>query len=99
MGGKKDRYFSDEFKRNAVQLVVEKGLPVRKVALDLNIHPNLLHQWRRIFLDKKDNAFSMSRKGSPEDIELRRLRKELEEVKEERDILKKALAVFAKQNR
>jgi transposase-like protein len=40
---KRGRFFSDEFKRDAVQLIIEKGQPVRKVARDLDIHPNLLH--------------------------------------------------------
>lgn len=74
-------------------------MPVRKVARDLDIHPNLLHQWRRIFLDKGEDAFAEKGSQEPEEAELKRLRKELEEVKEERDILKKALAVFSRQNR
>ena len=43
--GKEDnrRHFTREFKRDAVQLVTEKGTPVGKVARDLDIHPNLLH--------------------------------------------------------
>ena len=41
---KRGRYFTDEFRRNAVQLVLEKGMPVRKEARDIDIHPNLLHQ-------------------------------------------------------
>jgi len=42
--GKEDkrRHFTSEFKRNAVQLVTEKGMPVGKVARELDIHPNLL---------------------------------------------------------
>ena len=46
---KESRHFSREFKRDAVQLVLEKGVPVKKVARDLDIHPNLLRQWRRQF--------------------------------------------------
>jgi transposase-like protein len=45
--GEKNRHFSREFKRDAVQLVTEKGMPVGKVARELDIHPNLLHLWRR----------------------------------------------------
>ncbi len=45
--GKEDkrRHLLGEFKRDAVQLVTEKGMPVGKVARDLDIHPNLLHLW------------------------------------------------------
>jgi transposase len=43
--GEKNRHFGREFKRDAVQLVTEKGIPVGKVARELDIHPNLLHLW------------------------------------------------------
>ena len=99
--GKEDkrRHFSREFKRDAVQLVTEKGMPVGKVARDLDIHPNLLHIWRRKFLAEGDKAFVGKGRVKPEEAEIRRLGKELEKVKEQRDILKKALAVFSKQSR
>ena len=70
---KRGRYFSDEFKRDAVELVMEKGLPVRKVARDLDIHPNLLHQWRRKYLTHGRDAFVGKGNLRPEDAELRRL--------------------------
>ena len=97
--GEKNRHFSREFKRDAVQLVTEKGMPVGKVARELNIHPNLLHLWRRKFLAKGDKAFIGKGRVTAEEAEIKGLRKELEKVKEERDILKKALAVFSKRNR
>jgi transposase len=95
----KHRHFTREFKRDAVQLVTERGMPVGKVARDLDIHPNLLHLWRRKFLKEGDKAFTGKGCVKPENREIRKLRKELEKVKEQRDILKKALAVFSKQNR
>jgi transposase len=99
--GKEDnrRHFTREFKRDAVQLVTEKGMPVGKVARDLDIHPNLLHLWRREFLKDGDKAFTGKGRVKPENAEIRKLRKELEKAREERDILKKALAVFSKQSR
>ncbi len=93
------RHFTRDFKRNAVQLVTEKGIAVGKVARDLDIHPNLLHLWRRQFLKDGDKAFTGKGRVKPENAEIRKLRKELERTREERDILKKALAVFSKQNR
>ena len=54
--GEKNRHFTREFKLTAVQLVTEKGMPVGKVARDLDIHPNLLHLWRRKFLKDGDNV-------------------------------------------
>ena len=55
--GEERRHFSREFKRDAVQLVTEKGMPVGKVARELDIHPNLLHLWRRRFLAQGDKVF------------------------------------------
>ena len=97
--GEINRYFSREFKINAVQLVTEKKMSVRKVADELNIHPNLLSIWKGKYLKEGEKAFSGRGRISPEKAELRKLRKELERVKEERDILKKALATFSKEKR
>lgn len=99
--GKEDRrrHFTREFKRNAVHLVTEKGMAVGKVARDLDIHPNLLHLWRRKLLKDGEKAFVGKGHSSPDGAEIKQLRKELERVREERDILKKALAVFSKRSR
>ena len=91
------RHFTIEYKRNAVKLVTDKGLPVGKVARDLDIHPQLLHQWRKKYFQKGEAAFVGKGNPQPEDAELKKLRKKLVEVEEERNILKKALAVFSKQ--
>ena len=99
--GKEDkrRHFTHEFKLDAVRLVTEKGMPVSKVARDLDIHPNLLHLWRRKFLKDGDKAFVGKGRVKPEEAEIKKLQKELEKAREERDILKKALAFFSKQKR
>lgn len=97
--GEKNRHFSREFKINAVQLVTEKKMSVRKVADELCVHPNLLSIWKGKYLKEGEKAFSGRGRISPEQAELRKLRKELENTKEERDILKKALAVFSKPKR
>ena len=94
--GVRNRHFSREFKVNAVQLVIEKKLTVRQVAEDLDIHPNLLTIWKNRFLKDGEKAFNGKGRIAPEKAEIRRLRKDLEKVREERDILKKALAVFSK---
>ena len=84
--GKEDpqRHFTSEFKRNAVQLVTEKGMLVGKVARELDIHPNLLHLWRRRLLADGDKAFVGKGRVKPEEAEIKQLRKELEKVREER---------------
>ena len=97
--GMKNRHFSREFKINAVQLVTEKKMSVQKVSEELDIHPKLLHIWKSRFQREGEKAFTGKGLLSPEKAELRKLRKELEKTKEERDILKKALAVFSKPKR
>ena len=97
--GNNRRYFTGEFKKNGVQLVTEKGMPAGKVARELDIHPNQLHLWRRLFLKEGDKAFAGSGHTHPELTEVSRLKRELKRVKEELEILKKAQAFFSKKNK
>lgn len=100
MGEKKEkRYFSREFKKDAVDLVVKKGMSPSKVARDLDVHPTQIHQWRRKYFDEGKDAFVGKGNLKPEDAKVKELQKELADVKEERDILKKALAVFSRQDK
>ena len=90
------RRFSVEFKREAVLVILDGSRSPTEVARELDINVNMLHNWRRQYLDDQDNAFPGKGNLKPEDAEFRRLSRELEEVKLERDILKKALAIFSK---
>ena len=72
-------------------------MPVGKVARELDIHPNLLHLWRRRFLAKGDKAFVGKGRVTPEEAEIKGLREAIRKGEGgEREILKKALAVFSK---
>ena len=82
------RYFSAEFKTEAVRQVVELRRPKAQVARDLGIHVNVLKSWLKVYT--KDPV------GADERSEITRLQKELARVKAERDILKKAVGYFAK---
>jgi len=93
------RKFTREFKREAVHLVIENGRSLASVARDLDIHSNLLHRWKREYLDHEDESYPGKGNLYPKDEEIRRLKRELTDVKEERDILKKAIAVFSKHPR
>ena len=93
------RKYDREFKFEAVRLVTDGSHPVSEVARDLGIHENLLYNWRRKYLDDTVHAFPGKGHLKPADEELRQLKKELTDVKEERDILKKALAIFSKHPR
>lgn len=93
------RQYDRDFKLEAVRLVTEGGRKIPDVARDLGIPQNRIYSWREQFLKDKESSFPGSGHLKPEDEELRRLRRELEDVKEERDILKKALAVFSRHPR
>jgi transposase len=94
MTGKKRREFSWEFKREAVRLLKQGDLSQAQVARDLGINPTLLGRWRAVLAREEHGA------GNGVDLEeLRRLRRENARLREERDILKKAAAYFAKESR
>jgi transposase len=87
------RRYDDQFKRDAVRLITEGGRTMTEVGRDLGVSVTQLGRWRE--------KFSGSTKGkaktkSPEQIENEKLRRELARVEEEREILKKALAVFSR---
>jgi transposase len=93
------RVFSREFKVEAVRLVVERGVTFRQAAKDLGIHENLLRKWAKDLRSDPGQAFPGRGKMKPDDAEVARLRRELAKTKTERDILKKAIAYFAKEQR
>jgi len=88
------RKYDREFKVQAVKLSLESGKTVKEVAEDLGICPGNLTRWRRKYREDSEHAFPGMGKLKPEDEELRKLRKENADLKQERDILKKALAIF-----
>ncbi len=90
------RRYDRQYKLDAVRMTQESSRPVASIARDLGIHPNVLYKWRDQLLSDPDHAFPGKGKLKPEDEELRKLRREVELLKEERDILKKALAVFSR---
>ena len=80
--------FSDDFKRDAVLQITERGYPVSEVSQRLGVSPHSLYAWKKMFLEPSG--------GDDKDAEIRRLKRELTRVIEERDILKKATAYFAR---
>lgn len=88
------RAFSLEFKLEAVRLVTEGGRSLAEVARELKIQPDQLREWRRKF--EGSGAVKPAARQETLAEEARRLRKELEIVRQERDFLKKAVAFFAK---
>ena len=91
------RQFTDEYKAGAVRLVLEEGKTVGAAARDLDLTETALRKWvRRAAANRTKGRTGLT---TIEREELTRLRMELRIVTEERDILKKATAFFAKQNR
>ena len=93
---KKRKKYDRQFKIDAVSLVVNGGRSVPDVARDLGIDLNSLYHWKREFTKGGSDAFPGKGGLSTQEEELRRLRRELEQAKEDREILKKALAFFSK---
>ncbi len=96
-GRRARRQFSDEFKAGAVRLVLDEGKSVGAVARELDLTPSALGLWVKQALAERTKGKSGLMKEERE--ELARLRKENRILAEERDILKKATAFFAKQSR
>jgi transposase len=88
----KGKTFSQEFRDEAVRLTVTGGKSIAQVARELGVAANTLYHWRREA--HYAHAVPVAEQESTEQ-EAARLRKELELVKQERDILKKAIAYFA----
>ena len=80
-------------------MVTESGVPVSQAAVDLGIHENTIYKWMRQYSEDPEGAFPGKGRLKPRDEELRRLQRENEVLKEEREILKKALAIFSKHRR
>jgi transposase len=88
--------FDKDFKLEAVNLVVNQKRPVTAVAKELGIHENTLYKWINQVSDRKEDAFPGSGNLSPEEAEMRRLKRKIADLEEENEILKKATAYFAK---
>jgi len=98
-GDKQRKSYDRQFKIDAVSLVVNGGRSVLEAARDLGIDGNVLYRWKRELTRESafgGEAFPGKGRLGPQEEELRRLRRELEEAKEDREILKKALAFFSK---
>ena len=86
-----------EFKLEAVRLLDHSARPTTEIARQLGIKRTLLYRWRDEVRTKGDAAFGGSgRRLTNSEDEIIRLRRELQVVQEERDLLKKAAAYFAK---
>ena len=88
--GKIRRKFDEQFKREAVRFLEETGRPLREVAAELKVSEGALWRWRKQYGTGAGEVLSPT-----EAAELRRLRREVAVLRQERDFLKKATAYFA----
>jgi transposase len=93
------RKYPREFKIEAVRRVVDGGETAAEVARALDLQPNMLYGWVRQLKAQAAEAFRGNGNVTSQDEEVRKLRREVAVLREERDILKKATAFFAKEPR
>ena len=86
--------YTEEFKREAVRLMESSGKPVAQLARDLGINDNTLYRWRSVYGSQPAtvSGSSMSEMAA----EMRRLQRENEVLRQERDILKKAMSIVSR---
>jgi transposase len=89
------RRFSREYKQEAVRRVLEGRQSLSEAARDLGLRQDMLERWKRQFGEDPRQAFPGQGRLKADEEEVRQLRREIERVREERDILKKALAIFS----
>src|SRR5713226_2496084 len=93
---KTQRTFTKEFKLEAVQQVKTSNKPLAQIARDLGIADSTLHPWRQLFAEHSEQAFPGSGNQKDQEEEIRGMKREVETLRQERDILKKALGIFSR---
>jgi transposase len=91
------RSFDKEFKRQAIRLVVEDGHSCRSVERDLGISEGAVYKWVRASKADPEHCFPGKGHLKPGVADVSKLTREISMLRRERDILKKALAIFSTQ--
>lgn len=94
---KVQKVYPREFKEEAVRLAQTSGKPITQVARELGISDTSIHQWRKELAQHGQEAFAGSGPQTSLEEENRRLKRELERVQQERDILKKVVSIFSRE--
>ena len=93
---KKNKKYAEEFKREVLEMAAQPDVSVAQLERDLGITSGLIYKWReRYCVDEASGELRPSPEREAE-AEIRRLKRELEIAKQERDILKKAIQVFSR---
>ena len=96
---RKNRKYSREFKLEAIRLTEQEGRTVADVARELGIPRNNLYNWRSKYREEAEEAFPGKGNLPKHEKELRRLERENRRLREERDILKKAVTFFSNESK
>jgi transposase len=88
--------YSREFKLEAVRLAETSDKSIKQIEQELGIGEGCIRQWKKKLAAEGDNAFPGHGKLPPDEERIRQLERELEIVRQERDILKKAVAIFSR---
>lgn len=96
---KVQKVYTREFKEEVVRLAQTSGKPITQVARELGISDTSIHQWRKELAQHGNDAFPGSGHQAPLEEENRRLKRELERVQQERDILKKVVSIFSRESK
>ena len=97
MKKRKRRNYTQEFKDEAVKLIIQQGYSYAEAGRNLGVNPNLLSKWKRGIEGSSSNDLLPGNAVAIQS-ELKRLRKENKRLRMEREILKKAAAFFAKES-
>ena len=92
---KERRNYTREFKIEAIQLWQTSGKSAPQIEQDLGIGKGCLYRWKRELTDEGENAFPGHGRLAPDQERIRQLERENKILRQERDILKKAVAIFS----
>jgi transposase len=96
---KQQKTYTREFKLEAVQLVKRSGKPMSHIARNLGVSDSALYHWCKQLSEQGEQAFPGSGHQTAEQEEIRRLKRELEVTRQERDILKKVVGIYSRESR
>jgi transposase len=97
--GKIPKVYTKEFKEEAVRLAETSGKPIAQIARELGISDSAIHGWRKALTEHGNDVFPGKGHQTTLEEENRRLKRELERVQQERDILKKVVGIFSRESK
>jgi transposase len=92
---KQQRFYSREFKLEALRLRETSGKSDGQIERDLGISRGSIYRWKKAFAEEGEQAFPGKGRLAPEQEQIRQLKRENEILRQQRDILKKAVAIFS----